>query len=126
MSTERDPSPITKKELFNFIYFGSIILAGIFYIQTIKIELEVLKSEMSSMKEMVKELHEYHLENNRKTSFNCYGHQGFDFLKTNISQNFNDKNESNSGNSNKEKVKHNLVLFIDKKRQISLNDKEER
>jgi hypothetical protein len=49
---------ITQSELKNFIFIGGVVLAGIIYVLNMQTELQVLKSEIQHMKEMIKELHD--------------------------------------------------------------------
>lgn len=49
---------ITQSELKNFIFIGGVVLAGVIYVLNMQTELQVLKSEIQHMKEMIKELHD--------------------------------------------------------------------
>lgn len=49
---------ITQAELKNFIFIGGVVLAGVIYVLNMQTELQVLKSEIQHMKEMIKEMHD--------------------------------------------------------------------
>lgn len=125
-NSEENGSFITKKDLMNFIYFGSIILGGIMYVQGLKTDIEVMKTEMNTMKEMIKELHEHHLGTLGKTSFNCYGHD--DDFSTNLLNTYISSTEkpiSESDNKIPPLHNHHFLYFEDRKNQISISDMEE-
>ena len=59
---------ITQSELKNFIFIGGVVLAGVIYVLNMQTELQVLKSEIQHMKEMIKEMHDAQVGSKSKIS----------------------------------------------------------
>ena len=59
---------ITQSDLKNFIFIGGVVLAGVIYVLNMQTEIQILKTKIENMEQMIKDIHDQQIGSKSKIS----------------------------------------------------------